>query len=506
MRKLIFHIVICSWTVLYGPALLAAAPPTFTIANTIQSNMVLQQAKPFKVWGQAVAGQRIEVKADWMQQSVTTSSSEQQEWITEIPVPKATPGDYTPHTILISSGKDTVWLRNILIGEVWLCSGQSNMDMELKPFIPWLRGVVNYEQEIRHADYPAIRLYNVRTDFKAEPENDCINGSWKICTPATVPDFSGVAYFFARELHQQLRLPIGLVVSSVGGSACQIWTSRETLEKDPVLNQKYLYPYDTSALSREPLDSVVTFEKVVRPTLFYNAMIYPLRNLSLRGMLWYQGESNRFEREAYTRLTSAMIGNWRSLFNQGDLPFYYVQVAPFKWEGDTTWTNYYGYFREAQEAVMKQTRNTGMAVIMDLGEADDLHPRNKQQVGIRLAKMALNRDYKKPVAYKGPQYKSMRVEGNTVKVSFQAETTGDVLATSDAQAPMHFYVAGTDQQFHPAKAVIRGNEVWVQSAAVAKPVAVRYAFSNYPVTNLCNKAGLPAVPFRSDNWPEPAAK
>lgn len=506
MRVLILYIAIISWTVFYGPALFAAAPPSFSVANTIQSNMVLQQAKPFTVWGQGVAGQRIEVKADWMQQAVTASSNDQQQWSTEIPVPKATPGDYTPHTIRISSGKDTVWLRNVLIGEVWLCSGQSNMDMELKPFIPWLRGVVNYEQEIGHADYPAIRLYNVRTDFKAQPENDCINGSWKICSPATAPDFSGVAYYFARELHQQLRLPIGLVVSSVGGSACQIWTSRETLEKDPVLRQKYLYPYDTSALSKEPLDSVVTFEKVVRPTLFYNAMIYPLRNISLRGILWYQGESNRFERETYTRLTSAMIGNWRELFRQGDLPFYYVQVAPFKWEGDTTWTSYYGYFREAQEAIMKQTKKTGMAVIMDLGEADDLHPRNKQQVGIRLAKQALNRDYQKPVAYKGPQYKAIRVEGNMIKVSFQPESIGSGLTTNDTQSPMHFYVAGADQQFYPASAVIRGNEVWVQASAVAKPVAVRYAFSNYPVTNLCNKAGLPAVPFRSDNWPEPAAK
>lgn len=497
MRALILYMSILAWAVLYSPALFAA-PPSFSIANTIQSNMVLQQAKPFKVWGTAPAGTVIEVQADWMMQPVKATAGQQQ-WMTEIPVPKAKPGDLTPHTIRISSGSDTVWLRNVLIGEVWLCSGQSNMDMELKPFLPWLRGVVNYEQEILHADFPAIRLYNVRTDFKAAPETDCINGSWKICSPATAADFSGVAYFFARELYQQLNLPIGLVVSSVGGSGCQAWTSRETMQQDPQLNQKYLYPYDTSARAKEPLDSVVTFEKVVRPTLFYNAMIYPLRNLSISGFLWYQGESNRFERDDYTKLTGAMIGNWRNLFAQGDLPFYYVQVAPFKWEGDTTWTNYYGFFREAQDKIRRQVRNTGMAVIMDLGEADDLHPRNKQQVGIRLARMALNNNYNKPHVHEGPAYKAMRIEGSWVKISF---TTGSGLTTNDAQPPLHFYIAGADRNFLPAKAEIHGNEVWVRAAAVPKPVAVRYAFTNYPVTNLCNKEGWPAFPFRTDNWPE----
>lgn len=499
MRFLFLCIALSGRAVLNGPALLAA-PPAFTLANTIQSDMVLQQAKPFKFWGTAANGTAIEVQADWMKQPVRAIASSQ-EWITEIPVPKVMPGNFTPHTIRVSSGSDTVWLKNVLIGEVWLCSGQSNMDMELKPFIPWLRGVVNYEQEILHADFPNIRLYNVRTDFKSKPEADCVNGSWKICSPATAADFSGVAYFFARELFQQLQLPVGLVVSSVGGSSCQAWTSRETLANDPALNKKYLSPYDTSARAKEPLDSVVTFEKVVRPALFYNAMIYPLRNLSFAGMLWYQGESNRFERSSYTDLTSAMIKNWRTLFAQGDLPFYYVQVAPFKWEGDTTTTDYYAYFREAQEKIKQRVPNTGMAVIMDLGEADDLHPRNKQQVGIRLAKMALNNDYKKPRVHQGPAYKSMRVEGDWVKISF---VTASGLTTSDAQPPMHFYIAGVDKQFHPAKAVIRGNEVWVRAAAVSKPVAVRYAFTNYPVTNLCNNAGWPVAPFRSDNWPEPS--
>lgn len=501
MRAILLNIALSGWAVI-GCLTSFANPPSFTLANTIQSNMVVQQGKPFKVWGFAANGAGIGVQADWMPKPQQTTAAANGQWLTQIPVPKVKAGDFTPHAIRIWSGKDTVLLSNVLIGEVWLCGGQSNMDMELKPFYPWLRGVVNFEQEINNANYPAIRLYNVRTDFKSAPQADCINGAWKICTPDNAKDFSGVAYFFARELYQKLQLPVGMVVSSVGASSCQAWTSRAALEADHELKQQYLYPYDTSAVSKQVPDSVVTFEKVLYPTLFYNAMIHPLRNLSLSGFLWYQGESNRMERSSYTKLTAAMVKNWRGLFAQGDLPFYYVQVAPFKWEKDTTTTNYYGYFREAQDSIRLKSPNTGMVVTMDIGEADDLHPRNKQQVGIRLAKHALSKQYGKQMAWRGPEYKGMRIDGNTIKVMFQPGSTANGLRTNDDQPVLHFFVAGADKKFYPAKATVRGHEVWVQSAAVANPVAVRYAFNNYPVTNLCNSDGLPAAPFRSDKWPE----
>lgn len=470
-----------------------------SLANTIQSNMVIQQDRPFKVWGYAKPGTEVFVKADWMKEPVKTITASSNEWLLQIPVPKAVPTKPTPHRIMIRAGKDTIHLSNILIGEVWLCSGQSNMDMEIKPFLPWLKGALNYEQEIAAANYPAIRLYNVRTDFKAAPENDCKGGEWKICTPKTAGDFSAVAYFFARELYNQLHVPVGLVVSSVGASSCQAWTGRNALQSDPVLNEKYLYPYDTSARSKLTLDSVVDFEKVLRPTLFYNAMIYPLRNLSVRGFLWYQGESNKDDKEMYTRVCAAMIGNWRELFNQGELPFYYVQVAPYNWEQKDTTAFNYAMLREAQDAIRKKVKNTGMAVIMDISEPDDIHPRNKQGVGLRLAKNALAQTYgRKHVVYQGPEFSKMETDGEKVKISFSRIGIGSGLTTSDKQAPRHFYIAGTDSVFHYAEAKIVNNQVWLTSEKVKKPVAVRYAFTNFPVTNFCNKEGLPALPFRTD--------
>lgn len=478
----------------------AAKQPLFSVANTIGSDMVIQQGKPFTLWGTGIGGTKITILADWVKTKQSATVNANGDWQLQLPVPKAVPGDYTPHNITLIAMKDTVVLSNILFGDVWMCSGQSNMDMEIKPFLPWLQGALNFQQEIAAANFPAIRLYNVRTDFKSVPQNDCTGGMWKICSPQTAGDFSAVAYFFAREIHNKLRIPIGLVVSSVGATNCQIWTSRETLAADPVLNEKILQPYDTSTIAREKLDSVVTFEKVLRPTLFYNAMIYPLRHLSLRGFLWYQGESNRHDGPLYTRLNAAMIRNWRSLFKQGDLPFYYVQVAPWKWEGDTTNTNYYAHFRQAQDSIRFKVKNTGMAVTMDIADSTDLHPRDKQNVGLRLANNALALTYGQRVPYLGPEYQRMEVAGRTVKVFFKPATIGKGLTTNNGAPPDHFFVAGKDQQFYKATARIEGDHVILQSPDVAEPVAVRYAFTNYPTTNFGNKDGLPAVPFRTDNW------
>lgn len=481
---------------------------SFSIANTIQSKMVIQQDRPFKLWGKGKAGTVIWVQADWMRIPQQVTCGEQNEWMAEIRVPKAEKvkvkpdgngSSIVPHTITLISSRDTLVLSDILIGEVWVCSGQSNMAMAIKPFLPWLKGALNFEKEIAGADYPAIRLFNVRIDFKATQQDDC-QGVWKVCSPETAGDFSATAYFYARELWNKLQVPIGLVVSSVGGSSCQAWASRETLESDSSLNRKYLYPYDTSARAKEKLDSVVTFEKVVRPTLFYNAMIYPLRNLSIRGFIWYQGESNKDDGSMYTRLCGAMIRNWRALFGQRDLPFYYVQVAPYNWEkkDSTAWR--YATLREAQGAIRDSVNHTGMAVIMDISEPDDIHPRNKQGVGLRLAQNALALTYgKKNTVYLGPRFAKMKIEGETVKIAFVPGTTGSGLITSDGGAPKHFYICGPDHVFHYAEARIMKSEVWLRSDKVPEPVAVRYAFTNYPVTNFGNREGLPAEPFRSDH-------
>ena len=473
----------------------ATAADSFSIANTLQPNMVVQQGKPLVIWGKAPAGAKLQIRCSWQQKEKETFADASGNWRTEVQVPMAVPHSFTPNSIAVKSGSETKTLSNILIGDVWLCGGQSNMDMELKPFLPWLLGTDHYRMEIENAAYPQIRFFNVRTDFKANQQEDC-GGTWMVCSPQTAPMLSAVAYFFARQVFLKKGIPIGLVVSSVGGSSAQAWVSRDTLTADKVLQQKYLYAYDTSARAKEVLDSSVTFEKVVRPTLFYNAMIYPLRHLRFTGALWYQGESNRHDSAMYTRLNAALIRNWRNLFNHAQMPFYYVQVAPFNWGIKDTTLYDYAVFREAQAKVKEVVPYTGMVVTMDIADPTDIHPRNKQDVGYRLAKMALANVYGETnTVYTGPEYASHRVEGETLKILFK--NTGSGLVTNDGQPPRHFYIAGADGVFHYAQATIEKNEVWLRSEKVKTPLAVRYAFTNYPVTNLENAEGFPAVPFRS---------
>jgi sialate O-acetylesterase len=323
-------------------------------------------------------------------------------------------------------------------------------------------------------------------------------GQWTICSPQTVPDFSAVAYFFARDLYLQKRIPVGLVVSSIGASTAEAWTSRDSLQADKNLHTKYLYPYDTSTRSKEVLDATVTFDKVARPTLLYNAMIYPLRHVSLSGFLWYQGESNRKDGAIYTRLLSTMIGNWRALFKQGMLPFYYVQVAPYNWQENNPLAFEYAELREAQAAVRATTPATEMVVTMDIADPNDIHPRNKQEVGYRLAQIALAKNYGMTgLVYKGPEFESVATHKDTLVVSFRKESIGSGLGTNDGQPPRHFFVAGKNKEFFPAEAIIRNNQLLLVCKEVKNPVAVRYAFTNYPVTNFQNTDGFPAVPFRS---------
>jgi sialate O-acetylesterase len=468
--------------------------PSFSIANTLQSNMVIQQGKPLHIWGTTISGAEIIVKANWNLKTFQTKATNEGKWSIDIPVPNAIPGEFKKNKISIAQSKQVKELNNILIGDVWLCSGQSNMAMEIRPWLPWLLGANNFRIEIENANYPEIRLFKVRTDFKALPEEDC-GGNWEVCSPNTAPHFSAVAYFFARQIFIKKKIPIGLVVSSVGASSCQAWTSRETLSSDSILNKKYLFPYDTSRLSKEQLDSVVTFEKVVRPTLFYNAMIYPLRNLNFTGSLWYQGESNRYDSSLYTQLCAKMIYNWRTLFKDKQLPFYLVQVAPYNWSQNDNRVYEYALLREAQSNIRKIVPHTEMASTMDISDPNDIHPRNKQDVGFRLAKIALANVYKeRNTIFQGPEYLSHKIENNIIKISFS--NTGSGLASNDGKEPKHFFIADEKGILYEAKASIEKDEVWLSSDKVKNPTEIRYAFTNYPVTNFENNEGFPAIPFR----------
>lgn len=470
----------------------------FRLSPVLQSNMVVQQNQPFKIWGNAPAGRIISIQADWMPFPISTVAGRDNRFLGIIQVPAARPGDFSKHSISISGADQSQVLDNVLIGETWICSGQSNMQFKMHE-------TLDSAKEVPAAVYPQIRLFSAGLNFSNEPL-DSISGTWQECTPASVRTFSAVGYHFGRELFTRLNVPIGLVFTGIGASSAQAYVPREVLAADTLLNRAYLQPYLDSPKSKEKMDGGFTFEKVTRPFLLYNAMINPFVNLSVKGFIWYQGESNRSERESYTRLTQTMIQSWRSAFGQGNLPFYYVQVAPFWYDQDDATLADYAFFREAQEHV-SSLGNTEMVVTMDVGESRDLHPKNKKPIGVRLAKTALNRTYGAlSIAYQGPKFDFALFGKKEVAVHFLSETVRNGLETNNGNAPEYFFVAGEDKKFYPATARIEGNHIVLTCPNVKNPVAVRYAFTNFPVTNLQNKDGLPALPFRSDDWPEPISQ
>ena len=472
----------------------------FNTANLFQPGMVIQQQKPFAIWGNAEAGSTVTIKADWASKTVTVTADGGNYWKGSIPVPKAIPGDFKTHKITITSGDKTINLTNLLIGDVWVASGQSNMQFGMQGQEGKDNGVLNYTEEIAAANYPNIRWLYVDLNFKAQPY-DQVTGKWVQCSPQTVGRFSGVAYYFARDIYQHLNIPIGIVLSNIGASTGQAWTSRIELQSDTALYNKYLKPYDDSPKSKEVIDGGFSWDKVTRPTLLYNAMIHPLAGLSIKGIIWYQGEFNHTDKGKYTLLEQHMIKGWRDDFGQGNLPFYFVQMPSFFWNNPDPKAFDYAEFREAQANILKVVPNTGMAITLDDNVPMILHPRNKKPVGERLAQIALNKTYhQKDIPYLGPQFSKMKVNGNEVKLYYKKETLGGGLTTRDTLAPRQFFVAGNDSLFHAANARIDGNNIILKSDSVAKPVAVRFAYTNMAVINLFNKAGLPAEPFRTVDW------
>ena len=464
------------------------------LAGVLQSGMVIQQNQPFTVWGKAKAGASVRIQADWTAEAILVKADRDGNFSGIVAVPAVQAGDYRVHRLLVEGDSSRIELMNLLIGEVWLCSGQSNMQFALKE-------VVDSTQEVAAADYPNLRLLDVRLNFSAQPIEE-LNGKWVACSPATAAKFSAVGYYFGRELQQVLRVPVGIIFSGIGASAAQAYVPEPVLAGDTELNRAYLQPYLTSERSKEVIDGGFSFEKVTRPCLLYNAMIHPLRHLSFKGVCWYQGETNRQERGTYTRLMKAMIRSWRDSCSR-ELPFYYVQVAPYFLEKEDPVLADYAFFREAQERIAV-LNNTAMVTTIDVGEVRNLHPHNKKPIGIRLAKTALNRIYgKEAVVYRGPQFQHLEIRGREAVVFFEPGTVAGGLRTDDGLAPGFFTIAGEDGVFYPAEARIAGDQVIVRAAGVKKPVAVRYAFTNYPVTHLQNGEGWPVIPFRTDEWAEP---
>ena len=623
------------------------------LPGVIGDHMVLQQGRKAVIWGKASPGEAIRVRGDWQDKAVATVAGADGRWQVKLPVPA--PGG--PHTISVT-GRNEMVLHDVLVGEVWICSGQSNMQMPVGDYGGGYSGVDHWQQELQNADFPNVRLFNVPTSYARTPQFD-VNASWSPCNADTVKGFSAAGFFFGRELHKRLNVPIGLICAAVGGTPAEAWTSKDTLATLPDFapDLKYLAAdadqvkalaeeramilsrwaaeaeaadggpagaaperedadwgslpnpgdwtgelnnyagyvwlrkafdlppnwtgreltlelrsvddmdftyvngvkvgqtvgdntwnlprvYKVSKTLLRPGKNVIAVRvlntggaggigspaqihpegsteaisldhdwryrrgakyaelpplrlphefNVDSPTGLFNAMLAPLIPFGIRGALWYQGEANVGRGEQYTRLFPAMITDWRRHWQEGDFPFYYTQIAPFHY-GDPNQAGQAAALREAQRLSLK-TPGTGMAVIMD-SDSNNLHPKDKQKVGHRLALWARAKTYgEKGLVYTGPIYKKMKIQGPSVRLYFDGAGSG---LTAEGKPLEHFEIAGADRQFVPAQAVIEGDTILVASAAVSRPVAVRYAWGDADESSFGNREGLPASSFRTD--------
>ena len=461
---------------IFGAAALRAA---IVLPKVIGDHMVLQTGMKAPIWGQAAPGEEISIQGDWQHKWVRVTAGKDGHWLAKIPTPA--PGG--PHIIIIK-GQNEIVLHDVLIGEVWVCSGQSNMEMPVGYFYEGYSGVDNWQEELKRADLPEIRFFTVPNDFALSPRWDC-DGKWVSCNAETAKAFSAVGFFFGRELHEKLNVPIGLVDADFGGTVCEAWTSEETLRT---------FPDFTNALDRviqQREHSNATAQVNANwPSVLFNAMINPLIPFGIRGAIWYQGESNIGRAEQYRRLFPAMITDWRHHWEEGTFPFYYVQIAPFRYPNP----GMAAALREAQ-LLSLNTPNTGMAVTMD-SDSNNLHPHNKQAVGHRLALWALAKTYGRPhIVYSGPLYKKMKIEGEKARIFFAYAGSG---LTSNGKPLEHFTIAGADGKFVPAHAEIDGITILVSSPAVSRPASVRYAWGDADESSFGNKEGLPASSFRTD--------
>lgn len=491
-------------------ALVSGARAEIVLAPLFRDGAILQRDKPVPVWGTADAGEKVTVS--FGDQTVGTTASTDGRWMVVLDAlaASATPAE------LVATGKNSVTVRDVLVGDVWLLSGQSNMEWPVSRSL-------NATTEVAAANSPLIRHFKVARNVAATPQTDAA-GQWQATSPETVGAFSAVGYYFARDLQPRLGVPIGLVNASWGGTPVEAWMSPLALASDPafaVVNERWTatlasYPErklahdaavakweadrDAARANNQPFNRARPGNPAGpghphTPASLFNGMINPLVPYALRGALWYQGESNAGRAAEYHALFASMIVHWRKHFGQGDFPFLWVQLANFKVGNDST-ERTWAFLREAQTETLSLPA-TGQAVIIDIGDPDDIHPTNKQEVGRRLALIARHQVYGQPGDHSGPVFARAKRDGAALRVYFTHADNGLTAGGKPLQA---FEVAGADRTFFPAKAVIEGNTVVVSAPEVKDPIALRYAWSNNPEANLFNGAGLPAAPFRTDTW------
>lgn len=444
------------------------------LPSIFSDNMVLQQGEKSTLWGWTDQ-RKLTLLPSWDNKPVEVTPY-QCKWEVALKTPKAS---LTTYTITIKEEDGTeIILKNILIGEVWLCSGQSNMEWSAS------NGLFNKDEEIKNAHFPHIRFFKVQKSFSSFPQENTY-GQWVECSPETMSEFSAVAYFFAREIYKNTNLPVGLIGSYWGGTYIELWLSKQSLDTQPDLTESI------KVLSQSEVQY-----RPSKPSYIYNAMIYPLITYNIAGCIWYQGETNRVNAETYYRSLPLLINSWRKDWNK-KFPFYIVQITPHKDSPDELLKMGRTIVRDAQLQTMKNIPLTGMAVTNDIGDLNNIHPLNKQEVGRRLSLWALAKNYgRENLEYSGPIYRAMKIQGNKIILSFE-HSEG---LTSKGGKLREFQIAGNDKQFYPAEAKIKNNAVIVSSRKVKNPEAVRFAFSDIALPNLYNKVGLPASAFRTDNW------
>lgn len=456
------------------------------LPNVLSDNMVLQQQTQVKLWGEALANKKVKIYTSWNQKNYVTKADATGNWEVKVVTPKAG----GPYTIKISDG-ETLVLKNILIGEVWFCSGQSNMEMPVQGFV---RQPVKGGNDAIAKAQPSIPIRIFSTDTKAgkpikqfakQPQKNC-DGQWEENYGDGVANCSATAYFFAKYLQEVLQVPVGIIISSWGASNVEAWMSREALQPFSTIDTAILTNNETISKPNQT------------PTVLFNAKIAPLLSYTIKGFLWYQGESNCINAEAYQSLMPAFVSDLRNKWNIGAFPFYFVQIAPYNYgKPNGFWS---AKMREVQEKIWKLIPNSGMVTTLDVGSPFFIHPPDKQMVGERLALWALGATYeRKGFAYKPPVFEKMEIKEDKVYIDFQNAERGIYPMATELYG---FEIAGADQVFYSAKAIIdiSSPRLAVWSDKVTQPVAVRYAFKNFEQASIFGVSGIPVAPFRTDTW------
>ena len=460
-------------------ALFAAASldAKVTLPSIFNDNMVLQQKADVAFWGRAT-GKKVTITASWGKGKTVVSPDSDGKWFVRIPTPEAG----GPYELTFNDGEKTV-LKNVMLGEVWFCAGQSNMVMSMRGFIG---------QKVEHgAEYilsarpeVPIRLCDIPNKQSPVPlPSDSLKTEWKLNTPDVVLRYSATAYFFARCLQERLQVPVGVITADWGGVTIETWMSKEVIDRDFAGEFDKVVPE-------------VLYPKT--PSVLFNAMIHPIIPFTFKGIIWYQGEDNRLRPEQYSRLQPAFAGMMRELFENPDAPFYFVQIAPYAYDGNPdAFTS--GYFFEAQQKTLAKIPHSGMVPTLDIGSYSSIHPPKKLEVGKRLAALALYNDYGyKVLNPNAPSFKSVSFEGDEAIITIEnVEWMGLFPGNVEVDG---FEMAGEDRVFHPAKAVSNKYTIKVRSDEVPAPVAVRYGFRNYSEATLFSAWGIPLLPFRTDDW------